>query len=453
MAPFLAYSVIHKKYITLQETVMNDFARLPLADTDQLTLEEEVGVYSQPAPISEAMVYGDLFAKAFFSKKSNPHNRIKPEHLALAMRKIDAVSEREVVFDGRKMLMLSSNNYLGLASDSRLSEAGIQAIQEWGNSTSGSRLLNGTNELHEELERKLANFKQVESVVAFQSGYMANLGAISALLSKDDVAIVDKLVHASILDGCTLAGAQVRSFKHQDMKSLERVLQDVGYKACKLIVVDGIYSMDGDFAKLPEIMALARRYGARVMVDDAHATGVAGPNGRGTAEHFGINEPDVITGTLSKAFGCIGGFVGAKKDVMDFIKFNSRAFIYSTSISPAVTASLIKALDIIEHEQEKRLNLWACTHHLLNGLKAMGFNTGVSETPIVPIILSNEFDMFELVARLDGDDIFASPVAYPACPRNKPRVRISLSSEHTIADMDRVLDACERHGRAMGLIL
>jgi 7-keto-8-aminopelargonate synthetase-like enzyme len=230
------------------------------------------------------------------------------------------------------------------------------------------------------------------------------------------------------------------------------VLRDVGYKACKLIVVDGIYSMDGDFAKLPEIMALARRYGARVMVDDAHATGVAGPNGRGSADHFGIDEPDIITGTLSKAFGCIGGFVGAKKDVMDFIKYNSRAFIYSTSISPAVTSALIQALDIIENEQDKRHNLWACTRHLLDGLKSMGYDTGVSETPIIPIVLDDETRMFELVARLDADDIFASPVIYPACPRNKPRVRISLSSEHTIADMDRVLEACERHGRDLGLL-
>lgn len=434
---------------------MNDFASAPVLDTVQATLNDmdsAIDPLEQAGSISDAMVYGDLFAKAFFAKKGSALNRVKPEHIALGMRKIDAVSEREVVFDGRRMLMLSSNNYLGLASDPRLSGAGIQAIQAWGNSTSGSRLLNGTNELHEELERKLAKFKHLESVVAFQSGYMANLGAISALLSKDDVAIVDKLVHASILDGCTLAGAQVRSFRHQDMKSLERVLQEVGYKACKLIVVDGIYSMDGDFARLPEIMALARRYGARVMVDDAHATGVAGPHGRGTADHFGIDEPDIVTGTLSKAFGCIGGFVGAKKDVMEFIKYNSRAFIYSTSMSPSVTSALIKAVDIIENEQDKRVNLWACTHHLLRGLKAVGFNTGVSETPIIPIILGDETTMFELVARLDADDIFASPVIYPACPRNKPRVRISLSSEHTIADMDRVIESCERHGRAMGLI-
>ena len=400
----------------------------------------------------DAMVYGDLFAKAFHARNRTTLKRTEAKHLALAMRKIDAVSERAVLHDGRHMLMLSSNNYLGLANDPRLSGAGVQAIQEWGNSTSGSRLLNGTNNLHEELERRLARFKQVESVVTFQSGYMANLGVISVMLSKGDVAIVDRLVHASILDGCALAQAQVRSFRHQNMASLERVLKKVGHKPCKLIIVDGIYSMDGDFAKLPEIMALAKRYGARVMVDDAHATGVAGPHGRGSADYFGIDEPDIVTGTLSKAFGCIGGFAGAKKEVIDFIKFNSRPFIYSTSICPSVTASLIEAIRIVESEPQRRTNLWACTRYLLKGLNALGFNTGASETPIIPIILDDESTMFEMVARLDGDDIFASPVVYPACPRDKPRVRFSLSSEHTLADMDWVLESVTRHGRALGVI-
>lgn len=406
------------------------------------------GDYDTSAPARSAP---DLFAKAIGARHS-PVNRIRPEHLALTMRKLDAVGEREVVHAGRRMLMLSSNNYLALASDPRLSQAAVEAIQTWGNSTSGSRLLNGTNELHEELERRLAHFKQVEAVTVFQSGYMANLGVISALTGKDDVVIVDKLVHASILDGCTLAGTQVRSFKHQDMASLEKVLASVGDATCKLVVVDGIYSMDGDFARLPEIMALARRYGARVMVDDAHATGVAGPDGRGSASHFGIAEPDIVTGTLSKAFGCIGGFVGARREIMDYIKFNSRAFIYSTSVCPSVTAALIRAVDLVENEPRKRENLWACTRHLLDGLNALGFDTGPSETPIVPVILRDTETMFELVARLDDDDIFASPVTYPACPRNKPRVRISLSSEHTLADMDRVLDSLARHGRALGLI-
>lgn len=393
----------------------------------------------------------DLFAKAV-QARHHPVNRIRPEHLALTLRKLDAVGEREIVHAGRRMLMLSSNNYLGLASDPRLTRAGVAALEAWGNSTSGSRLLNGTNSLHETLETRLADFKAVEAVTVFQSGYMANLGVISALAGKDDVVIVDKLVHASILDGCTLAGTQVRSFKHQNLASLEKVLQSVGSEVCKLVVVDGIYSMDGDFARLPEIIALAHRHGARVMVDDAHATGVAGPNGRGSAEHFGIAEPDIVTGTLSKAFGGIGGFVGATREVMEFIRFNARAFIYSTSVSPAVTAALLAALDIVEAEPERRENLWACTRHLLGGLKALGFDTGTSETPIVPILFDRSETMFELVARLDADAIFASPVCYPACPKNQPRVRISLGSAHTLADMDRVLESLARHGRALGVI-
>jgi 8-amino-7-oxononanoate synthase len=401
---------------------------------------------------SEEIPYADLFLRALTGKRATALNRVRPEHVYLGMRKVEAMGAGKVVCEGREMLMLASNNYLGLAADPRLIEAGITAIKSWGSSTSGSRLLNGTNDLHIRLETRLAEYKKVESVVVYQSGYMANLGVLSALLSKDDVVIIDKLAHASIIDGCTLAGASLRSFKHQDMKALEAVLQSIAPDVGKLIVVDGIYSMDGDFAKFPALMQLARRYGARVMVDDAHATGVAGPTGRGTAEHFGLDEPDIITGTLSKAFGCVGGFVGAKKEITEFIKYNSRAFIYSTSLCPSLTASLLKAVDIVAQEPERRENLWRCTHYLLSALKGLGYNTGVSETPIIPIILDDESTMFELVQRLHDEDIFASPVIYPACPRKEPRVRISLCSDHTIQDMDRVLVSLRRHGRAMGII-
>lgn len=328
----------------------------------------------------------------------------------------------------------------------------MRAIDRWGNSTSGSRLLNGTNELHLELEQALKEFKQVEAVVVFQSGYMANLGALSALLSKNDVAIIDKLVHASVIDGCKLAGAQVRMFKHQDFNGLEHILREVDPNVGKLIIVDGIYSMDGDFVNLPRLTEIARRYGARVMVDDAHATGVAGPQGRGTANHFDQAEPDIVTGTLSKAFGCFGGFVAARHEVIEFIKYNSRAFIFSTSLCPSVTAALLQAINIARAEPERRENLWACTHYLLDGLKSLGFDTGVSQTPIIPIILDDESKMFEMVQGLDDDGIFASPVIYPACPRNAPRVRISLSADHTLAEMDRLLDSLSRHGRALGLL-
>lgn len=396
--------------------------------------------------------YPDLFSRTSGEKKTTSLDRIKPEQLRLLMRKIDRMGSGKVMFEGREMLMLSANNYLGLAGDPRLTEAGVNAIRNWGNSTSGSRLLNGTNELHIQLEERLKEFKQVESIVVFQSGYMANLGIVSALMSKDDVVIIDKLVHASIIDGCALAGTQVRMFKHQDMESLEKVLESIDSAASKLVVVDGIYSMDGDFAKLPELTKIAHRYGARVMVDDAHATGVAGPQGRGTANHFGMHEPDIISGTLSKAFGCIGGFVGASKEVIEFLKWNSRAFIYSTSLCPSVTAALIVATDIVKSEPERRENLWRCTHHLLQNLKQLGFDTGVSETPIVPIILNDETTMFDLIEALDKDNIFASPVIYPACPKKQLRARLSLTAEHTLTDMDRVLDSLAKHGRSLGVI-
>ena len=394
----------------------------------------------------------DLFAKTRAVKRRESLNRVKPEHLALGMRKIDAMGPGTVFSKGAEKLMLAANNYLGLAADPRLAQAGAAAIRQWGNSTSGSRILNGTNELHVRLEQSLAEFKQVESVLIFQSGYMANLGVLSALLSKDDVVIVDKLVHASVIDGCTLAGAKLRTFKHQDMESLEKVLQSIEPGVNKLVVVDGIYSMDGDYAKLPSLIELSHRYNARVMVDDAHATGVGGPTGRGTADHFGIAEPDIVTGTLSKAFGCIGGFVGATKEVTEYITWNSRAFIYSTSLCPSVTAALLTAVDIVEKEPERRENLWDCTRYLLKSLKQLGFNTGTSETPIIPIIVDDENTMFELVAALDADGIFVSPVIYPACPKKEPRVRISLSSDHKIADMDRVLYSLMRHGRRLGVI-
>lgn len=409
----------------------------------------------QPLPIAahpNLFPQADVFAKTAATKRREALNRVKPEHLALGMRKIDAMGSGTVFCKGTEMLMLAANNYLGLAGDRRLAEAATQAIRQWGNSTSGSRILNGTNDLHVALEHALAEFKGVESALVFQSGYMANLGVLSALLSRDDVVIVDKLVHASIIDGCTLAGAALRTFKHQDLDSLEKVLASVDPSVNKLVVVDGIYSMDGDFVKLPELIALAHRYNARVMVDDAHSTGVAGPNGRGTADHFGTQEPDIVTGTLSKAFGCIGGFVGTTQEVAQFITWNSRAFIYSTSLCPSVTAALLTAVDIVKNESERRENLWTCTHYLLRNLQQLGFDTGVSETPIIPIILDDETRMFELVAALDRDGIFVSPVIYPACPKKEPRVRLSLSAEHRLPDMDRVLCSLSRHGRRLGII-
>ena len=277
-----------------------------------------------------------------------------------------------------------------LAADERVTGAGLTALREWGNSTSGSRLLNGTNHMHIELERKLAAFKGTEASAVFPSGYMANLGVLSALLNEGDYVVMDKLAHASIIDGIKLTGSVLRTFKHQDMESLDKVLAPIPDGASVLIAIDGIYSMDGDFAKLPEIVKIARKYGAKIMIDDAHSTGVAGPNGRGTADHFGMEEVDIVTGTLSKALGCVGGFVAGKKEMVEFIKYNARSFIYSTSLSPSTTASLIAAVDIAEDEKHRRENLWKVTNYLREGLQAQGYHTGPSESPIIPVILDDE---------------------------------------------------------------
>lgn len=343
------------------------------------------------------------------------------------------------------MLMLASNNYLGLAADPRVTQAGGAALHAWGNSTSGSRLLNGTTALHVELETRLARFKNVEACALFSSGYLANLGVLTALANAGDYVVMDKLAHASLVDGTRLAGAHLRCFRHQDMRSLDKVLASIPAGASVLVVVDGIYSMNGDFAKLPEIAALAGKYGATLMVDDAHATGVAGANGRGTAEHFCMAEADIVTGTLSKAFGCVGGFVAGSGEMVDFVKHNARSFIYSTSLPPSTVAALLAAVGIIETEPQRRENLWKTTHYLLDGLQALGYDTGASETPIIPVIFRDQAQMFEMTIRLNADGIFVSPVIYPACARNAPRVRMSLGAEHTIADMDSVIDAFRRH--------
>lgn len=394
----------------------------------------------------------DLFEKAINERSHASLGRVPAHYRRMLMRRVESLDTGWCRADGRQMLMLASNNYLGLAGDPRLIEAGLDALRAWGNSTSGSRLLNGTNRMHLELEQRLAEFKGTEAAAVFPSGYMANLGLISALVARDDLVIMDKLAHASIIDGVRLSGAALRSFRHQDIAGLARILAGLAPGSTALVVVDGIYSMDGDFARLPEIVEVAHRYGARVLVDDAHATGVAGPNGRGTAEHFGMPEPDLVTGTLSKALGVTGGFVAGPRRLIEFMKHNARSFIYSTSMSPVTTASLLSALDVMVAEPQRRENLWRCTHHLLAGLRGLGFDTGPAETPIIPVLLSDEDLMFELVLGLDADDIFASPVFYPACPRREPRVRLSLNADHRLADMDRVLDSFARHGRRLGLI-
>jgi 8-amino-7-oxononanoate synthase len=348
--------------------------------------------------------------------------------------------------------MIGSNNYLGLTNHPRVKEAAIKAIEKFGSGCAGSRFLNGNLEIHEELESKLARFFRKEAALVFATGYQTNLGSISALLGRTDVAIIDKYDHASIIDGCRLSFGQVKKYRHNDMKDLERVLEATKNKG-KLIIVDGIFSMEGDIADLPNIVKLAKAYRARVMVDDAHSVGVLGAGGRGTAEHFGLEDQvDLIMGTYSKSLAAIGGFVAGSKEVIDFIKHIGRSMIFSASLPPALVASVSVALDIIEEQPQLRTQLWKNTHKMLKSYRELGYDTGISETPVIPIIIKDNMKVYAMCKLLFENGVFVNPVISPAVPPGRELLRTSYMATHTEQQLDRVLGAFEKAGKQLGLI-
>ncbi len=367
-------------------------------------------------------------------------------------RKLESAQDAEVMVNGRRVIMIGSNNYLGLTNHPRVKEAAIKAVEKYGSGCAGSRFLNGNLEIHEELEAKLARFFRKEAALVFATGYQTNLGAISALVGRNDVAIIDKYDHASIIDGCRLSFGQVKKYRHNDMKDLEKVLDSNKDKG-KLIIVDGVFSMEGDIANLPEIVRLAKAYGARVMVDDAHGVGVLGRGGRGTAEHFGLEqEVDLIMGTYSKSLAAIGGFVAGSWEVINFIKHTGRSMIFSASLPPALVASVSTAIDIIEEQPQLMTQLWRNTRKMLQGYKELGFDTGMSETPIVPIILGNPLKVYGMCRLLFENGIFVNPVASPAVPPGRELLRTSYMATHTDEQLDRVLEAFQKVGKQMNLI-
>ncbi|MCJ7748601.1 MAG: pyridoxal phosphate-dependent aminotransferase family protein [Desulfobacterales bacterium] len=367
-------------------------------------------------------------------------------------RKLESPQDSEVVVDGRRVIMVGSNNYLGLTNHPRVKEAAIKAIEKFGSGCAGSRFLNGNLEIHEELETKLARFFRKEAALVFATGYQTNLGTIGALLGRNDVAILDKYDHASIIDGCRLSFGQAKKFRHNDMKDLERVLQGTKDKG-KLIIVDGVFSMEGDIADLPNIVKLAKAYGARVMVDDAHAVGVLGQGGRGTAEHFGLEDQvDLIMGTYSKSLAAIGGFVVGSRVVIDCIKHTGRSMIFSASLPPALVASVSAALDIIEEQPQLRTQLWKNTHKMLKGYKELGYDTGTSETPIIPIIIKDSIKTYEMCKLLFENGVFVNAVVSPAVPPGRELLRTSYMATHTEEQLDRVLGAFQKVGKQLGLI-
>lgn len=367
-------------------------------------------------------------------------------------RVIESAQDPEVVMNGRRMIMVGSNNYLGLTNHPKVKEAAIDAVKKYGTGCAGSRFLNGTLDIHVQLEEKLARFMRKEAALVFSTGFQVNLGVISALVCKDDAVIIDKMDHASIVDGCRLSYGEVKRFKHNDMADLERVLTENNGRG-KLVVVDGVFSMEGDIIDLPRVVETARRFGARVMVDDAHGIGVLGATGRGTAEHFGMEQDvDLIMGTYSKSLASIGGFIAGDDEVIHYIKHFGRALIFSASPPPASVAAVSAALDVIESEPERIQALWRNTRKMLGGFKALGFEVGPSETPIIPIIVGPDETAFKVVMALQEEGVFANVAVSPAVPPGKALIRTSYMATHTEAQLDRVLEAFAKVGKAFGLI-
>ena len=358
--------------------------------------------------------------------------------------------------DERDFVVLASNNYLGLNARREVIEAGRNALAKYGSGMCGSRFLSGTYDLVVELERRLAEFEGCESAVVFTTGYQANVGTISALLRPRDVAIIDRLCHASIVDGCRLSGAPFRTFRHNDIDDLERLLVRLGPRhRGKFVVVDGVFSMDGDLADLPRIVEVAHRHGARVMVDEAHGTGVVGPTGRGAAEHYGVcDRVDISLGTFSKALAGTGGFIAASKDVTDYVRHYGRSYMFSASPTPAVIATVLAGLGIVTREPELREKLWENIRYLHGQLKSLGFDVfpDPPQSAIMTIVVGPDVTVRRLSKSMYREGLFASTVAYPSVPRDQGKVRISLSAAHSRADLDEALNILSDVGKEHGLI-
>jgi 8-amino-7-oxononanoate synthase len=355
--------------------------------------------------------------------------------------------------NGQKVIMLGSNNYLGLTNHKAVKEASIAAVRKYGTGCAGSRLLNGTLDVHIELEERLAAFMQAEDVLTFSTGFQVNIGTLSCLLGRHDVAFLDSMDHASIIDGVRLGFAKTLKFRHNDMADLEAKLGRVSDDKGKLIVVDGVFSMEGDVANLPEISRLKNEHGARLFVDDAHGIGVFGEHGRGTAEHFGLeHEVDLVMGTFSKSLATVGGFIASSREVVDYIRFHARSGIFSAAMPPSAAAAAIKALDIIENEPERRKQLWETTEYMQRELQGLGFDTGDSSSPVIPISVGDDLTTFVMCMRLQEEGVFANPVVAPAVPPGQAMIRTSYMATHRREHLDQALAALEKVGRELDVI-
>ncbi|MDO6353839.1 glycine C-acetyltransferase [Caloramator sp. CAR-1] len=360
------------------------------------------------------------------------------------------------IINGKEVINLSSNNYLGFANDPRLIEAAIKATEKYGAGAGAVRTIVGTLDIHEELEEKLAKFKKTEGVIVFQSGFNCNMGTVSALMTKEDAILSDELNHASIIDGCRLSGAKILRYKHNDMDDLRKTLKEAyesGQYKKFMIVTDGVFSMDGDIARLPEIVEIAEEFDAFVYVDDAHASGVLGKNGSGSISHFGLyGRVDVQVGTLSKAIGVVGGYVAGSKELIDWLKHRGRPFLFSTAMTPGAAAAALKAIEILSESSELVDRLWDNAKYFKEKLSALGFDLGKSETPITPVIIGDEAKAMQFSDELFKEGLFAQGIAYPTVPRGKARVRNIVTAAHTKDMLDEAVAIYEKVGKRMGII-
>jgi len=378
---------------------------------------------------------------------------LRAQGLYRQLRVLDDEQKAHTRFDGRSVVNLSSNNYLGLTTHPKLRQRAIEATEQLGVGSGSVRTIAGTMAIHLELERRLAEFKQTEAVVVFQSGFTANAGTVASILSKEDVVISDELNHASIIDGSRLSRATIKVFPHKDVDAARRILRDLPAGQRKLLITDGVFSMDGDLGPLPVLCDLAEEYGAIMMVDDAHASGVFGRNGRGTVDHFGMHgRVDVQVGTLSKAVGALGGYVAGSRALIEFLYHRARPFLFSTSHPPAVAAACLAAIDVLLEEPEIIDRLWENTRFFKKGLVDLGFDTGISESPITPVIVGDGALAMTLSDRLFADGVFAQGIAFPTVARDRARVRTIVTATHTREDLQFALDVFGRAGRSLGII-
>jgi len=439
--------IYHDKAPTLEETRTEQPPAYPLSRPAAVRETNNRPVHRKvPAPLPACT----LLEKARDFKTAA---QLREIGLYPYFRTISSAQDTEVMIEGKKVLMLGSNSYLGLTNHPKIKEAARAAVEKYGTGCAGSRFLNGSLDIHLELETALARLVNKQAVLLYSTGFQVNLGVISALVGKGEYVLGDKSNHASIVEGCLLSQGKFLRFAHKDMAALESRLQKLEPEAGKLIVVDGVFSMEGDIIQLPELCRIANQHGAAIMVDDAHAIGVLGRNGAGTPSHFGVTDQvHLIMGTFSKSLASLGGFIAADAETIDYLKHHSRALIFSASMSPANAAAVLAALQIMLAEPERSAQLWRNTRRMKQGLRGLGFDLGDSETPILPVYCGNLMLAFKMCKRLQDEGLFVNPVVSPAVAPGQELIRVSLMATHTDQQVDFALEKLGKVGKELGLI-